>query len=154
MNKVYSLICMYTAKLNKNSTESWTAGSTFLVQYASDDGVVISSDLVGMIQSWLLNSSCGCIAIGGSTFQLIRGCCSSQVSTVHMQWCRYKYLLPPKGRTIIGSHCSRDHCRVCGRSPSYHLHRSMCHSLSGKAACTCIPQPCLRWGWRWSQGWS
>ena len=100
MNKVYSLICMYTAKLNKNSTESWTAGSTFLVQYASDDGLVISNDLVGMIQSWLLNSSSGCIAIGGSTFQLIRGCSSSQVSTVHSGGGLITSYLPKEGLSV------------------------------------------------------
>ena len=67
-----------------SNNEPWTAGViTVLVQYASDDGLVTASDLVGMIQSWLLDSSCGCIAIGGSTLQLSRGCCingsSSQV---------------------------------------------------------------------------
>ena len=45
------------------------------VQYASDDGLVTASDLVSMIQSWLLDSTCGCVAIEGSTLQLSRGCC-------------------------------------------------------------------------------
>ena len=59
-----------------SNNEPWTAGViTVLVQYTSDDGLVTASDLVGMIQSWLLDSSCGCIAIGGSTLQLSRGCC-------------------------------------------------------------------------------
>ena len=85
-----------------SNNEPWTAGViTVLVQYASDDGLVTASDLVGMIQSWLLDSSCGCIAIGGSTLQLSRGCCingsSSQVSTVHSGACLNTSYLPKEG---------------------------------------------------------
>ena len=72
-----------------SNNEPWTAGFiTVLVQYASDDGVVTASDLVDMIQSWLLDSHCGCIAIGGSTLQLSRGCCINGTS-IHANCSHY-----------------------------------------------------------------
>ena len=44
------------------------------VQYASDDGSVTASDLISMIQNWLLDSACGCVVIDSSTLQLSREC--------------------------------------------------------------------------------
>ena len=50
------------------------------VQYASDDGLVTASDLISMMQTWLLDSGCGCVAIEGSTLQLSRGCCTNGIN--------------------------------------------------------------------------
>ena len=50
------------------------------VKYASDDGMVTASDLISMIQNWLLDSTCGCVAIEGSTLLLCRGCCTNPTS--------------------------------------------------------------------------
>ena len=75
---------------------------TVWLQYASDDGLVTASDLVDMIQTWLLDSACGCIAVGGPTLQLTRGCCSTNGSeakpVVSMD-----ALFPPDVQVIVGT---------------------------------------------------
>ena len=50
------------------------------VQYASNDGLVTPNDHISMIQNWLLDSTCACVAIEGSTLLLSRGCCTNHTS--------------------------------------------------------------------------
>ena len=63
-----------------SNNEPWSAVVSVWVQYASDDGLVTASDLISMIQNWLLDSTCGCVAIEGSTLLLSRGCCTNHTS--------------------------------------------------------------------------
>ena len=63
-----------------SNNEPWSAVVSVWVQYASDDGLVTASDLISMIHNWLLDSTCGCVAIEGSTLLLSRGCCTNHTS--------------------------------------------------------------------------
>ncbi|KAL5502145.1 hypothetical protein EMCRGX_G008869 [Ephydatia muelleri] len=60
-----------------SNNEPWSAVVSVWVQYASNDGLVTASDLISMIHNWLLDSTCACVAIEGSTLQLSRGCCTN-----------------------------------------------------------------------------
>ena len=63
-----------------SNNEPWSAVVSVWVQYASDDGMVTASDLISMIHNWLLDSTCGCVAIEGSALLLSRGCCTNHTS--------------------------------------------------------------------------
>ena len=114
-----------------SNNEPWSAVVSVWVQYASKDGLVTASDLISMIHNWLLDSTCACVAIEGSTLQLSRGCCTNGTNLQVSASCHHIVTGSKQiSHSFQGYFCtigSWNNRRICWRDSSYHLPRGMCH---------------------------